>query len=104
MSKNNEYRPGNPEYDYWNDKNLYPSLRHNEDYPPLRQSADFGEPKVGLDSVFFTVFVWILIFAPFAVFLRWESWVTQIVFWGGLAITMVVFILWICSVIEDNNN
>lgn len=100
MPKNNNYHPGNPEYDYWNDKNLYPSLQHDNDIlqPPHPANAD--DAGISLGSVFLTMFVWILIFAPFAFFLTWENGIVQVIFWGGLAAVVLVFLAWLCGAIE----
>lgn len=101
MSKNNEYQPGNPEYDYWNDKNLYSSLRNVGDDLRTSQPVSSEDAKVGIGSVFLTFLIWILIFAPFALFLTWENRITQIIFWGGLAIIVLVFIAWIFGAAKE---
>ncbi len=100
MPKNNNYQPGNPEYDYWNDKSLYPSLQHDNDALQLPRPANAKDAEISLGSVFLTIFVWILVFAPFAFFLTWENWILQVIFWGGLAITVLVFLAWLCGAIE----
>ena len=102
-SRNDEYRPGNPEYDYWNDKNLYPSLQHKEDYSRSQQSSSLSDSdsKVGLGSVFLTIFMWLLIFAPFALFFTWKDWIIQVIFWGGIAIVILVFLLWLHSAVKE---
>lgn len=99
MSKTDSYKPGNPEYDYWNDKNLYPSLRHDDDFCPKR-TTDSGDDKIGIGSVFVVIFGWILIMAPFALFFTWEDWIVQVVFWGGVIVIVLMFLMWICSIIE----
>lgn len=101
MAKNEKYEPGNPEYDYWNDKNLYPSLRNEGDDLQGRRVNDLGNAEIRLGSVFVVVFIWMVIFAPVALFLTWESWVTKVVFWGGLVIIGITFIAWLCSAIES---
>ncbi len=101
MSKHNEYKPGNPEYDYWNDKNLYPSLRYDESHLRTQRPTELDNPKVGLGAVVLAVFVWILIFAPVALFLTWGNWLTQVIFWGGWVIIMLIFVMWACSAIEE---
>lgn len=101
MSKNGEYKPGNPEYDYWNDKNLYPSLRHDKEYSQSQQSTGFDNSKVGFGSVFFAIFVWLAAFAPFAFFLNWKNWITQVIFWVGLVIVALLFIMWVYDAVEE---
>ncbi len=92
MSSSDKYRPGNPEYDYWNDKSLYPSLRNELDNGNVgsRDSTGLDDGKVGFGSVFAVVFVWLLIFAPFAIFFSWQDWFVQVVFWGGIVIVVLV--------------
>ncbi len=99
----NGYNAGKQEYDYWNDKNLYPSLRHEEDdgFSRPKGSADVGDGRVSGGSVFLTVFVWLLIFAPFALFSTWENWLVQVVFWGGVVVVMLVFTAWFYEVIKE---
>ena len=98
------YNAGKQEYDYWNDKDLYPSLRHEGDDGFLRSqkaSAEVDDGKVGGGSVLLAVFVWLLIFAPPALFLTWENWIVQVVFWGGMAVVMLVFVVWLYGMIEE---
>lgn len=102
---NDDYKPGNPEYDFWNDKNLYPSLRHEYDdaYPPHQPDSSFSnsDGKVGFGTLFSVIFMWILIFAPFALFLDWGNWLLQTIFWGGIAIILLVFILCLYNIYQD---
>lgn len=98
------YNTGKQEYDYWNDKDLYPSLRHEGDEgfsqsQTARAGADGG--RVGGGSVLVAIFVWLMIFAPFAVLSTWENWLAQLVFWGGLAVVMLVFAMWLYGSIEE---
>ena len=102
-----DYKPGNPEYDYWNDKNLYPSLRHegdNFDNPPKARhhTEPLSDSKITGGSVFAVIFAWMVIFAPFALFLTWDNWLVQVIFWGGMAIILLVFVLWLCSATEES--
>lgn len=98
------YNAGKQEYDYWNDKDLYPSLRHEGDDGFSRsQTASAGADggRVSGGSVLVAVFVWLMIFAPFAVLSTWENWLVQLVFWGGLAVVMLVFVMRLCGAIEE---
>lgn len=99
----NGYNAGKQKYDYWNDKDLYPSLRREEDggFSRSHGSAEVGDGRVGGGSVFLAVFVWILIFAPFALFSTWENWIVQVVFWGGVVVVMLVFVAWFYGVIKE---
>ncbi len=104
MSKTNDYKPGNPEYDFWNDKNLYPDLRNDYDEnhsSQTSQPSSLDDTEVGPGSVFVVIFGWIFILAPFALFFTWEDWIFQIIFWGGIALIVLVFVLWIYGAIED---
>lgn len=106
---NDDYKPGNPEYDYWNDKNLYPSLRHEGDEgyehdAPHHSPRSFNAPedtKIGAGAVFVVMLGWMFIFAPFALFLSWKHWLVQIIFWGGIVLTVLTFILWLCGAIQE---
>ena len=100
MSKSDDYKPGNPEYDYWNDKNLYPSLRHDEDFQ-LAQSTELDDSKVGFGTVFLAIFVWLLFLAPAAVFTTWENWLFQVVFWGGGAVILILFIVCLYNAYQE---
>lgn len=97
------YRVGQQEYDYWNDKNLYPDLRNDDGIEQSRagQSADLDDARVGLGSVFVAMFGWMVVFAPFALFFTWQDWVVQVVFWGGAAVIVLVFLLWLYGAIEE---
>ena len=100
----NDYKPGNPEYDYWNDKNLYPSLKHGEDdIFSHSQNSDMNldETRLSAGTVFLVTFVWLLIFAPFALFSTWENWLVQVVFWGGVIIIILTFAIWLYGAIEE---
>ncbi len=109
-SKNREYRPGNPEYDYWNDKNLYPSLRHDFDveshdsekceteHRPVNSLADH---KIGFGTVFGAVWIWILLWAPLALVLMWTDWIVQLAFWGGIAIVVLLIIIAFYNAYQD---
>lgn len=102
-SSNSDYRHGwwngKQEYDYWNDKNLYPGLRHSN--VGSRASSSSGDGRVGVGSIFVAIFAWLLVFAPFAPFFTWEYWIVQVVFWGGLVVIGLVFAMWIVSIIEE---
>lgn len=100
MSKNSDYQPGNPEYDYWNDKNLYPSLRHDAEHAPTPPSAKSGDSKIGFGSLFAVIFGWILIFAPFAFFFTWEDGIVHVIFWGGIVTIIITFIICIYNAIQ----
>lgn len=89
MSKNHNYKPGNPEYDFWNDKNLYPDLRNDADYATQPTSKAPEEHKTSFGTVFLVTFLWLLFFAPFALFCTWENAIAQTVFWGGLALILI---------------
>lgn len=107
MPKKNDddyYGPGNPEYDFWNDKNLYPDLRN--DYDDCGGGSKPGEmtgpsdTKVGGGTVFLTVFGWLFLMAPLALFFTWEDWIIQVVFWGGAAIVMLLVVMWFWGMME----
>lgn len=101
--KNCDYKPGNPEYDYWNDKSLYPSLRHvGDDGFSRSQKIDVetDDGRVGGGSVLLAVLVWLVIFTPFALFSTWENWLVQVIFWSGVAVVVLVFVMWLYGVIE----
>lgn len=104
MLRKDDYKPGNPEYDYWNDKNLYPSLRNDGGDLRPAQSTDIGEGKIGFGTVFATFFMWILIFVPFALFCTWEDWIVQIVFWGGMVVIIVIFVISIYNAIQEEKH
>lgn len=104
MAKNCNYKPGNPEYDYWNDKSLYPSLRHVRDdgfSRPQKVSVEVDDGEVGGGSVLVVFFVWLMIFAPFALFLTWENWLVQVIFWSGVAVVVLVFVMWLREAIKE---
>lgn len=116
MSKPNDYRPGNPEYDFWNDKNLYPSLRHEGDrepeptpYDPLEptnESSTLGTAIGG--SIVLTLLGWF--FAGLLLLLLWLvglsgtflfQLVFRIAFWGGIVFVVIMSILGvIASIVE----
>lgn len=99
---NNNYKPGNPEYDFWNDKNLYPDLRNDyDDRPQPKQPVVPSNTKVGGGTVFFVIFAWIFFMAPFALFFTWQDWIVQIIFWGGLTVVLLVFSIWFYDVIKE---
>ena len=103
MPKKNRYEPGNPEYDFWNDKNLYPDLRNDYDKMPS-QAKPYTDPdntKIGFGSVFVAVFVWIFIFAPFALFFTWKDGIVQVLFWGGIAIIVLMYIAAFYNAIQE---
>lgn len=93
MSKNYDYKPGNPEYDFWNDKNLYPDLRNDADYPtPSARTPQIPEDhKTGFGTVFLVTFLWLLFFAPFALFCTWEDGIVQFIFWGGITTIVITY-------------
>lgn len=98
------YNAGKQEYDYWNDKDLYPSLRHEGDDGSSRShkvSAGADDSRVSGGSVLSVVLVWLMIFAPFALFSTWENWLVQVIFWGGIVIVMLVFAVWLCGAIGE---
>lgn len=103
-SSNREYRygysVGKQEYDYWNDKNLYPDLRHADDFQ-ARSLTDSEDKKIGLGSVFWVTFWWILILAPFTLFFTWEDWIVQLIFWGGVVVIILVLGLWIYNAVQE---
>ncbi len=104
MANINDYKPGNPEYDYWNDKNLYPSLKHEEDNiisQSQNSDTNLDDTRLSGGTVFLVTFVWLLIFAPFALFSTWENWLVQVVFWGGVVVVMLVFTAWFYEVIKE---
>lgn len=101
--KNCNYKPGNPEYDYWNDKSLYPNLRHvGDDGFSRSQKIDVetDDGRVGGGSVLLAVLVWLVIFTPFALFSTLENWLVQVIFWSGVAVVVLVFVVWLYGVIE----
>lgn len=96
------YYNGKQQYDYWNDKNLYPDLKNELDHEPSpSKTAELSDTGVTAGTIFKVAFVWILIWAPFTLFFTWEDWIIQVIFWGGLAATMLTFIVWICSAIKE---
>lgn len=92
MSQNNDYKPGNPEYDYWNDKHLYLSLEHEKDLPP-EKTASTNDAEIGFGAVFGVIFIWLMVFAPFALFFTWEDWIVQIIFWSGVILSLLTFVV-----------
>lgn len=105
MTKNDKYEPGNPEYDYWNDKNLYPDLRHDDEISPSsQQNAAQNDSKVSAGSIFLVVFIWLLILAPFALFFTWSDWIVQVVFWVGAMAIILVFIAWFYRIIKEDRD
>ncbi len=103
MLKNEDYRPGNPEYDYWNDKNLYPSLRGDEDNFQSKGNATSSseDAGIGFGSVFVAIFGWMFVFAPLAFFFTWEDWIVQVVFWGGIAIILLIFVVAFYNAVQE---
>lgn len=103
MSKHDDYKPGNPEYDFWNDKNLYPSLCHKEDSRP-HPTNNNEDSTVSAGSIFLVTFVWIFILAPLTIFFTWEDWIIQVIFWGGIIVIILVFAAWIHDAIEKEKH
>ncbi len=104
MSNNNNYKPGNPEYDFWNDKNLYPDLKNDYDDNSRHHSARPSAPedtKIGFGTVFVAVFTWIFLLAPFALFFTWQDWIVQLVFWGGLMVIIIILAACFYNKIEE---
>lgn len=106
MSKSNTYKPGNPEYDFWNDKNLYPDLKNDADYAaqPASQSGNQPYPenhKTGFGTVFLIACLWLLFLAPFALFFTWEDGIVQAIFWGGLTLILITWALALYNACRD---
>ena len=115
MSKAEDYKPGNPEYDYWNDKNLYPSLRHDGDmeertsqhYNPLEDNSSILRVMVG-GSIALTLLGWI--FVGLILLLLWidgesGSFFFQLIFrvsfWGGIGFIVLMSIAGIIMAIAE---
>lgn len=98
------YSAGKQEYDYWNDKELYPSLRNDNSrsgHSRTQTTSDLSDTRVGGGTVLSTVFIWLMIFAPFALFSTWENWVVQLVFWTGIAAIILVFAIWLYGAAQE---
>ena len=95
MSKNDDFKPGNPEYDFWYDKDLYPSLRDDEeeDFSKPRHPSTPEYHKTGFGTVFLVACVWMMLFAPFGLFFTWEDSIVQFIFWGGLIIIAITYVV-----------
>ncbi len=94
------YYTGKQEYDYWNDTNLYPSLRRDNNSSQLQQASRQEDAKIGIGSVFGALFVWILLLAPLSLFLTWDNWLYKMVFWGGVGIIVLLLLAWISNAIK----
>lgn len=112
MSKTYNYKPGNPEYDFWNDKNLYPDLKNDADYPapdtsshPASSTRTAQTPedhKTSFSTVFLVTFLWLPLFAPFALFFTWEDSIVQIIFWGGITAIIITYALAFYNAYQDH--
>lgn len=98
------YWKGRQEYDFWNDKNLYLSLRHNdgeyvkETYDPLTNDTSVFLGMVG-GSVVLVILGWCFVGLPLLLFWVggesnswWFPWVWRIAFWGGAGSVVVMSI------------
>lgn len=94
------YYNGKQEYEYWNDTNLYPSLRYDSNSSQLSQASRQEDVKIGIGSVFRTLFAWILLLAPLSLFLTWDNWFYETVFWGGIGIIVLLFLVWISNIVK----
>ena len=103
MSKTDDYKPGNPEYDFWNDKNLYPSLRDDEEevFSKPQHHTTPEDHKTGFGTVFAVAFVWLIIFAPFALFFTWEDGIVQFIFWSGIAIIVITYAIAFYNTLQE---
>lgn len=116
MSNRDDYRPGNPEYDYWNDKVLYPSLRHDGDveattdqhYDPLAANSSTLASMVG-SSIALVLLGWG--FAGLILILLWlggssESFLFQLIFqvsfWGGIGFIVIMSIAGVIMAITEH--
>ncbi len=112
------YSRGKQEYDFWNDKELYPSLRYedeakrdNQQYDPLAYQTSTLATMIG-GSIGLTLVGWS--FVGLLLFLFWiggESgswwfpWIWRIAFWGGIGFIIVISVIGIImAVIEKFSN
>ncbi len=100
------YSRGKQEYDFWNDKELYPSLRYedetkrdNQQYDPLAYQTSTPATMIG-GSIGLTLVGWS--FVGLLLFLFWiggESgswwfpWIWRIAFWGGIGFIIVISVI-----------
>lgn len=94
-SYNQGYNRGRQEYEYWNK----PS--DNSTLQSIKSNSPGESAKIGIGSVFSATFVWLLILAPVALFSAWGSGIFQVVFWGGMIIVGITYVLWFCNVIKE---
>lgn len=112
------YSRGKQEYDFWNDKELYPSLRYedetkrdNQQYDPLAYQTSTPATMIG-GSIGLTLVGWS--FVGLLLFLFWiggESgswwfpWIWRIAFWGGIGFIIMISVIGIImAVIEKFSN
>ena len=100
------YSRGKQEYDFWNDKELYPSLRYEDKtkrgdqlYDPLAYQTSTLATMIG-GSIGLTLVGWS--FVGLLSFLFWiggESgswwfpWIWRIAFWGGIGFIIVISVI-----------
>lgn len=103
------YWEGKQEYDYWNDKNLYPSLRYDGEkhtegaYDPLADDTSTFLGMVG-GSIALVIVGWCLV--GLILFLFWVGgqsgswwfpWIWRIAFWGGVGFIVMMSIAGIAA-------